>query len=582
MNNPLVPLVPLLKPLIERAQPEWKKNQQALRRRFTDEVSRAIGEHHSYVSSWCSEAHPVSFAGIPIDAPTVDLVFRSIPRSLGVGGEDLDEIDLLVRSGHVAVLGDPGAGKTTTLRRLAAYVAHEPEVDEADVFKFVLLIVCRDERWDGTQNQLEFIVGQRLGISGKLRDELDNPDSRIREVLDVGALILIDGLDEVPPAYREQLDREIASLGRHLRNAKIVVSCRSADYVAHLPGFEMAEIKPLAPTQIERVVVELLGADDASAFESAISEGARPASDLTNRPLFLAQMIAIFRRRGTIPDRPIDLYDSVTRLILHDWDEQRGVRRVSKYGQFGVDDKRRFLSDLAYALMRRELIRFDERALIDIYSELSERYLLPKNEAKMVARELESHTGLLVNSGSLFEFSHLSLQEFLAADAMVRGGASATNEWWLLSPAVAAVAAAMSSNANDWFSDLVENLPTDFDDNRLMFSFLYRLGQEQPRFIRSSHLGHDLLVLLSKARVTDPDAVVQLARLDPLRKSVGDALLEFDDLKVQAKTTRANWFTTHGTPAGGFTVSTAVLEAIAGRERLRQISRELSKARAEP
>jgi len=565
-------LIPLLKPLIERAQPEWKKNQQALRLRFADEVTRAIAEHHVYVSRWCQEAHAVAYGNFAIDAPTVDLTFRTIPRRVGIGGKDIDEIDVLLSAQHTAVLGDPGAGKTTTLRRLANYVAHEPQLAVDDHFRFVVLIVCREERWD--TSKLYDVLGERLGVTGKMARDLDNPESRMREVLEVGALIIIDGLDEVPPRLRPDLDRQITQLARHLGTAKIVVSCRSADYLAPLLGFEVAEIRPLNGVQIRRVVNDLLGDTRASAFFRALDEPRHPARDLMNRPLFLTQMVAIFSRRGTIPERPIDLYESITRLILQEWDEQRGIQRVSKYGKFGVDDKRRFLADLAYELIRDDLLRFEEADLIRIYPGLAERYGLPKSESKRVVRELESHTGLLVESGELYEFSHLSLQEFLAADSMVRATSSSRGTWWTTYPSVAAIAVAMSSDANSWFAELVAQMPPSLGDRTPVQSFLYRLGQEGPRFFRSADLGVSLLYLLFRGDIQDPTAVARLRGMKAIRGSLTDALRNAHRIHVTADLT-------YLTPVRSteraslspisISVSTAVLNVLVGEDTVRQV-----------
>lgn len=564
-------LVAVLKPLIDRAQPEWKKDQQALRRRFSEEVARAIGDHHVYVSNWCQEAHSGFFVGVPADGPTIDLAFRAIPRRVGLGEAELDELDVLTAASHVAVLGDPGAGKTTTLRRLARLVALDSPVSSTDDFQYVVLVVCRDEDWSSDKDPLYRLLGKKIGVTGKLYGDLDNPESRIREVLDINALVLIDGLDEVPARVRDEIERSIVNLGRHFRRAKIILSCRSGDYLSPLPGFETAEIRPLTVDQIRRVVESLLAAEEADAFYEALANGRHPAADLANRPLFLMYMLAIFKRRGTIPDRPIDLYEAISRLVIQEWDEQRGVRRTSRYAQFGVDDKRRFLADLAYELICRGRLRFDDKELVDIYVGLAERYGLPKNEARTVARELESHTGLLVESGELYEFSHLSLQEFLAADAMIRGPESARDSWWLTHPEVSAIAVAMSSDANQWFGELVGRLPPkDLEDVRGVHSFLHRLARERPRFVRSLELGQTLIRLMFRARINDPDVVIELRNIKAIKDSVADAVSEFSARASGDVIRLVRYAGPSDTPSEALAVSSNVLTALVGKERLRQ------------
>ncbi len=209
-----------------------------------------------------------------------------------------------------------------------------------------------------------------------------------------------------------------------------------------------------------------------------------------------------------------------------------------------------------------------------MYISLAERYGLPKNEARTVARELESHTGLLVQSGELYEFSHLSLQEFLAADAMVRGASSDHDKWWLTHPEVAAVAVAMSSNANRWFEELMGRLPPkDLDDVRGIHSFLYRLARERPRFVRSQAFGLTMLRMLFRAHIADPDVVAGLRNIKAIRDSVADALGQFTVRASGDSTRLVRYRDGSTTPSEAIAVSSAVLAALVGDERLRQATR---------
>ena len=573
----LVSLVAALGPLIDLSQPEWKKDQKGLRRRFEDEVRSGIADHHGYVARWCQERHSVSLATVPVGAPTIDLLFQTVPRRLGIAGTELNELDLLFTDSHLAVLGDLGTGKTTTLRRLCSYVALESQDQFNDPWKFVALVVCRDESWDVTD--LYHVLGKAIGVSGKLFDDLDNPELRIRHVLDVGALIVIDGLDEVPPRLRPTLEREITKLGRYLDKAKIVVSCRSADYDVPLDGFVIAEIKPLSSDQIRGLVTQILGDEEALGFYNVLKD--HPAAELANRPLFLTYMAAIYRRRGTIPERPIELYEAIVRLVIQEWDEQRGVRRVSKWAGFGVDDKRRFLADLAFALTQQEVFRFDEWKLVEVYQALSERYELPQKQARQVVQELASHTGLLVEvEEAVYEFSHAALQEYLAADAMVRAPAAARKDWWSTFPAVAAITVAMSSDPNRWLNSLIVLMPPNLDDLGPGRAFLDRLGQERPRFTRSADLGGDVLRLVSRSHISEAESVLRLGAMKSVRDSVADALCEYGAIDVGPTNTRVARYEAKGRdPVAALSIATPVIVALVGEERLSQISREVKARR---
>ena len=75
------------------------------------------------------------------------------------------------------------------------------------------------------------------------------------------------------------------------------------------------------------------------------------------------------------------------------------------------------MSHLSFWLSyERQKNYFTEQDLYECYNLICMEHNLPKYQMKSVVAELESHTGLVVQTGvKIFEFSHKSLQEFLTA-----------------------------------------------------------------------------------------------------------------------------------------------------------------------
>lgn len=567
--EPATWIVPIVQEVVRRVLPKPSRDRRRITERLEEVTAEALAIQHQAVASWSEEAH-THFAGVRNRAPTIELTFSSLPRRFGTGGgEQLDELDVLVAEHHITVLGDPGAGKTTTLRRLARYVTQAPEQATGDDFRFVVLVVCRDERFD--KESLFQVVGSKVGLSDSLAEDLDDPRTWLYKLLDAGALLIIDGLDEVPGAQRVDLERAITELGRHLSRGRIIVSCRSADYMP-LEGFQIAEILPLSDNQIREMTAALLEDGDVEAFHAQLRKSHQSSVDLANRPLFLGQLIQIYNAQGTIPQRATDLQEAIVRLIIQEWDEQRRVHRASEYAQFIPTQKQRFLSDLALDLLRNDLITFSEADLAGAYERLAERYGLPKGEARKVARELESHTGLLVHVGTHYEYSHLSLQEYLAADSLVRGGPAAIEAWWRY-PAVVAVATALSSDATAWFKELTRRFPRPQQiDKRAVHSYLRRIAQESPRFTRDKELGHELLEMVWRVQLSDPDLAEQLGQWKPLRDSVADALGDFTSLTTSGSKIRMAIYEGHSPEAKRvISVNALFLTSFLGADRFRQV-----------
>lgn len=133
--------------------------------------------------------------------------------------------------------------------------------------------------------------------------------------------------------------------------------------------------------------------------------------------------------------------------------------------------------------------RFTHEELVEVYGTLYKRFNLPAGQAEQVAREIETHTGIIVEVGAKgFEFFHLSLQEYLAADYVARlADESLLPRLYKNSPATVAVATALSSDPSRFLASLTYRIRTPSD----MRPFLTRLLQERPRCIGVSpeHLG---------------------------------------------------------------------------------------------
>ena len=127
---------------------------------------------------------------------------------------------------------------------------------------------------------------------------------------------------------------------------------------------------------------------------------------------------------------------------------------------------------------------------------------LPASEVKKVILEVESHTGLFLQSGFMkYEFVHKSIQEYLAAEYIVKlPSLEYLKEKIDVMGAELAIATSISSNPSLFFSDLVLNrfsrakLPSSFRD-----AFVSRLILEKPDFYPSDDVVLSCLSLVSES-----------------------------------------------------------------------------------
>jgi hypothetical protein len=248
-----------------------------------------------------------------------------------------------------------------------------------------------------------------------------------------------------------------------------------------------------------------------------------PYQDIADRPLLLTQLLFIYKRYGYLPEQPNQIYKKVVALLLHEWDAERRIARTSKYSTFVPERKAAFLSALAYHLtfrIRQKTFSVDD--LRRAYIAIREQFGLPFEEATQVASELETHTGIIVAAGSFsYEFSHLSLQEYLCADYLVREPfAEFMSEYMSLYPAPVAVAVSLAAEPSSWFAALFLQRQRDYS-SELLHSFLSRILLERPFFSFSEPFGVALLKLYYEIDNKSGDTRALLDRLTQLPTVLG-------------------------------------------------------------
>jgi hypothetical protein len=156
----------------------------------------------------------------------------------------------------VALLGAPGSGKSTTLRRLAADLTQKAKVDPTQPLP--LFIALGD--WTGEASLRDFIAAHVPEIGWALEGLAQGNQ----------LVLLLDGLNEVPTARRDAKAQDVRSLVQQLATAsaarptstdgspqttRIFVSCRRDDYRDTLDlGLDRLTLEPLTPPRVRAAV----------------------------------------------------------------------------------------------------------------------------------------------------------------------------------------------------------------------------------------------------------------------------------------------------------------------------------------
>jgi hypothetical protein len=332
---------------------------------------------------------------------------RGGPRTAAEGGAP-----------RVALVAEPGAGKTTVVRHLV----HELAGEDGPLAVHVPLYALARHGGDVCA-----FLEQEHGLAGL--------GARLREEAAAGRLwLLLDGLDEVDPAALSGMRKRLAALATDeaWSAAPMVVTGRPVAFENQpLAGWQEAKLERLRPEQQDELMVRLV-AEQAGDVLTAVR--ARPMlAGLIHNPLLLTLVAftakaALDEGRGLPVSRVAVYREAITLLLEARFSEQRRAERHVK----DISVARDALQRLAYRLMEEPGETWPKerltRLLVDELRKDDElggavKYLWGTPDALL--EDVWENSGLVGrHDGALgdWRFLHRSLREYLAASEVVRRG----------------------------------------------------------------------------------------------------------------------------------------------------------------
>jgi hypothetical protein len=425
---------------------------------------------------------------------------------------------LISKKNNLAILGQPGSGKTTSMKYVFNSILLDPEFLDG-VYFYPMIIRLR------TLNESNSYLGnhQSGGIFEMLCDKFNlnfNFDAIPKEdrektkkmfikdvvpnILDtLKILLILDGFDEIgSDKIRNLVLEEIQELSKSLNYVNYIITSRSADFPYRIENLEKLEISEIDDDQLK--IFSNNWFENELIAKQFLEELFKktPYKDFYRRPLLLTHLASIYSKSKEIPDKPKLIYQTIINLILKEWNEMQNVKRISKYSSFSIDRKREFLSCFAFNLkLKYNKSYFSREELSNIYQLIHKKFNLPSDEVDTVLDEIESHNGIIIKSGyNSFEFSHLTIQEYLTADYIVRGGTiRLTVDELLLLPNELAITISLSSEPSMMLYDiLIEKVLTKNFDTDFVIKFFSRINLENPDFSNEPIFGVSLLYVFTK------------------------------------------------------------------------------------
>ena len=493
--------------------------------------------------------------------------------------EPIDMAGLLKDNTRLVITGAPGSGKTTYLYVIASTLAQAMITGKVQEGRDAL----------GLTGSLHLPIYISLGDYNRYRlgsREPDDPEhgtllayARYALIRQLGGLnlpkdfferlltqgqtafFLLDGLDEmVEERHRQIVSQDVENLSYIKDIGRIVVTSRTRAYEGETklpPTFKRFEVQPMTPEQVNKLAKRWCDAvydpvdapNETAQLQDEIvrlEEHRRARGEdrrLADTPLLVTIIAIVHYNDRRLPEQRAALYKSCIHVLLAETHHTKGEARHDLEDWGGTeDDKRELLTLLAYQMMSA-----GEKAGRTVEESKLKEWLRPRvarrhGEDKAdkalsdFLRAMAERASLLNERNHIYEFIHLSFQEYLCAaylaqelldpTAIVRfltDNGHVSDSWWretvLLTPGYLSIDNRTAAyNLLQKLADLPKRNEVALAAAELAGSAYLELdSNDQPT---CDILSHRLVVLLADKNLTVPN---------PLRAAAGRALGRLGD-----------------------------------------------------
>jgi len=374
-----------------------------------------------------------------IDLFYIPVRFRQRPASRTTppateGSEAIDIWDVLFRSPKLAIVGEAGAGKTSTLKYVAVVLAQH-RMPASYLHRLTFL-----HQGQALDHLLPILAGVLANYG------FPNATGFLRARLKEGAcLLLLDNFDSLDtPKRRTHLKELLAAYPR----LQVLIAARTMHPLHTFPDLICFEPLPFSESAMEAFIGRRLGEDSpaATALLQAL-ERSKGLGAMAGNPLLLSALAWASESAPTFPLHLPDLYERCLQVLLGD---AAAARSVPLRAALDPQTRDTVLQELGYYFHQQRRDQFTEEELkaaveevLKLLGGLGEEHSLLALITKLLRQQ----------NGGQYAFLRLAFQEYLTAQAIVAANrlteilnSHVDDPWW---HEVIVLATALQGNAAD-------------------------------------------------------------------------------------------------------------------------------------
>ncbi|MEW6498649.1 MAG: NACHT domain-containing protein, partial [Cyanobacteriota bacterium] len=310
-------------------------------------------------------------------------------------------------SEHVLLVGRPGSGKSTALVRLLVATAQQA-LQNPDS-QIPVLVELRTYNIYYKTSVLDLV--QASLKRRKLRLNIET----IEDLLAEGRfLLLMDGINELPD---DEARRTIKEFRLDYSDVPMVFTTRDLGVGGDLGIEKKLEMQSLTEAEVEKFVRDCMPGRS----QQTLQQLRQRLQELGQTPFVMWMLYFIVQKTGTVPSGAGSAFREFTQLY------ERGSKEDAPVSDESRDWWSRLLEHLAFEMMQAEKptdfgLTISRREAVDIFTKVldSEKFDKPRDYALRWLEDLLKHHLIQVTSNDQIEFCHQLIQEYYAAEFLLK------------------------------------------------------------------------------------------------------------------------------------------------------------------